>query len=368
MYDHQIQENFFYMMLYGAVAMMSLMASCYLLFRRANAIAPDVTSSVRLRRWTAAFFACMTLSHLWYLPVAFHTSSEEILQCYLVGAMLDFMTLIPCAIVLLLVLLQDRRRPLWPVGVMVAPVIIGLAVSLVYSYFDIMPQFYGYHLLLAIGLIIYMVRATRQYGHWLRDNYADLEHKEVWQSLAVLAIILLVFGIYAFGIKNMIYKYITQVNNIILICYLLWRVETLSDLSISVHDAEEPVTSENVKDHAQSSTVRNIGPLLKQYCEEPQLYLQYDISATQLSKQMGTNRVYLSKYFAAQGTTYNAYINSLRIQHFIQLYHEAVATSQPVLAKQLAYQSGFRSYSTFSAVFKQVMGTTVTAWMHSTTE
>ena len=251
---------------------------------------------------------------------------------------------------------------------MVAPVIIGLAVSLVYNHYDILPQFYGYHLLLAIGLIIYMVRATRQYGHWLRDNYADLEHKEVWQSLAVLAIILLVFGIYAFGIKNMIYKYITQVNNIILICYLLWRVETLSDMSISVHDAEEPVTSENVEDHAQSSTVRNIGPLLKQYCEDPRLYLQYDISATQLAKLVGTNRVYLSKYFAAQGTTYNAYINSLRIQHFIQLYHEAVATSQPVLAKQLAYQSGFRSYSTFSAVFKQVMGTTVTAWMHSTTE
>ena len=63
---------------------------------------------------------------------------------------------------------------------MVAPVIIGLAVSLVYNHYDILPQFYGYHLLLAIGLIIYMVRATRQYGHWLRDNYADLEHKEVW--------------------------------------------------------------------------------------------------------------------------------------------------------------------------------------------
>ena len=63
---------------------------------------------------------------------------------------------------------------------MVAPVIIGLAVSRVYNHFDILPQFYGYHLFMAIGLIIYMVRATRQYGHWLRDNYADLEHKEVW--------------------------------------------------------------------------------------------------------------------------------------------------------------------------------------------
>ena len=31
-----------------------------------------------------------------------------------------------------------------------------------------------------------MVRALRQYGRWLRDNYADLEHKEVWQSFVVL--------------------------------------------------------------------------------------------------------------------------------------------------------------------------------------
>ena len=87
----------------------------------------------------------------------------------------------------------------------------------------------------------------------------------------------------------------------------------------------------------------------------------------QLAKLIGTNRVYLSKYFAMQGSTYNAYINGLRIQHFVKLYHETVAAGQPVIAKQLAYQSGFRSYSTFSAVFKQTMGTTVTAWMNGMT-
>jgi AraC-like DNA-binding protein len=368
MYDHQIQEDFFYMMLYGAVAMMSTMASCYLLFRRANAIAPDVTSSVRLRRWTAAFFACMTLSHLWYVPVAFHTSSEEILQCYLVGAMLDFMTLIPCAIVLLLVLLQDRRRPLWPVGVMVAPVIIGLAVSLVYNYFDILPQFYGYHLLLAIGLIIYMVRATRQYGHWLRDNYADLEHKEVWQSFVVFAIILLGYAIYLLDIGELLYEYVMEVINIVLICYLLWRVETLSDLSIAESDAEEETdTTEKVEDNDLSirnrSTsaallAKNIDLLLKQHCEEPQLYLQYDISISQLASLIGINRSYLSKHFALQGITYNAYINGLRIQHFIKLYHEMAENHQPVSAQQLAYQSGFRNYNTFSTAFQKMKGMT----------
>ena len=103
--------------------------------------------------------------------------------------------------------------------------------------------------------------------------------------------------------------------------------------------------------------------LLKQHCEDTQLYLQYDISITQLATLIGINRSYLSKHFAMQGITYNEYINGLRIQHFISLYHEAVATHQPVSAQQLACQSGFRNYKTFSAAFKKIMEMTATEWM-----
>ena len=106
MYEQYGQGDPLFMTLYGAAAMLSLTACCYLLFRRANAIAPDVSSSIRLRRWTAAFFACMTLSHIWYLPLAFLTSTEDVLLSYLVGAILDFMTLIPLAIVIMFVMLQ----------------------------------------------------------------------------------------------------------------------------------------------------------------------------------------------------------------------------------------------------------------------
>jgi len=211
--------------------MLSLVACCYLLFRRANAIAPDVTPPVRLRRWTAALFASMTLSHVWYMPTLFLTSSEDVLLNNIVGAELDFLTLIPLAIAVLFVMLQDRRRPLWPVFAMMAPIILGLAVCGISHSVAILPILYAYYLLLGIGLIIYMIRATRQYGRWLHDNYADLEHKEVWQSLVVLAILLMVFGVYSFASYSMIYEYIAQANNMILICYLLWRVETLSDMS-----------------------------------------------------------------------------------------------------------------------------------------
>ena len=216
-----------------------------------------------------------------------------------------------------------------------------------------------------------MVRATKQYGRWLRDNYADLEHKEVWQSIVVLAVIMLGFGIYTSEIGGLANKYIVQVNNILLICYLLWRVETLSDLSISQQQSLPADLSVPVP-HDRSTSValpaKNIGPLLQQYCVDTQLYLQYDLSLSQLAKAIGTNRFYLSLFFSRQDTTYNAYINDLRINHLVSLYHDAVAAHRSVTAQQLALESGFRSYRTFSDAFKRKTGQTVTAWMKTVSE
>ena len=372
MHDQEFQGDVLYLMLYAVVAVLNLVASCYLLFRRGNAFAPGITSPIRLRRWTGVFFAAMFLSHLWYMPSIYLTSSDDKMLCYNIGGILDCMSTFPLAIVILFTMLQDCKRPLWPAWVMVAPSVVIIALSIANHSEVLVPIFNLYLLLLGIGLIIYMVRATKQYGRWLRDNYADLEHKEVWQSIVVLAVILLGFGIYTSEIGGPTNKYIVQLNNIFLICYLLWRVETLSDLSSSIqtdtitttNDAEEE--TDITENNGLSLTVStNIGLLLKRYCEEPQLYLQHDISAMQLAKQIGTNRSYLSKYFASQGITYNAYINGLRIQHFINLYHEAVATHQPITVQQLAYKSGFHSYSTFNAAFKQSMGMTATEWMSS---
>ena len=357
MYD-QIREDIFFFMFYASVAMLSLIACCYLLFRRANAIAPNVTPPVRLRRWTAAFFAAIALCHLWYLPMYFLTSPDDMMLGSLIAGLLDSMTIIPLAIVILFVMLQDRRRPLWPVVVMVAPLIAGLAWCITTRNDALLPVLFVYFLLMWLGLITYMVREIRQYGRWLRDNYADLEHKEVWQGFVVLAIILLAYAIYSLDVGELIYEYALDVTIIVLVCYLLWRVETLSDLSIPEG------TTKNVSTSA-TFPKKNIGLLLKQHCEESQLYLQYDISLPQLAQIIGTNRLYLSQHFSTQGMTYNAYINRLRIQHFISLYHEAVATHQPISVQQLAHQSGFRSYSTFNAVFKQSMGMTATEWMNN---
>ena len=106
-----------------------------------------------------------------------------------------------------------------------------------------------------------MVRALRQYGRWLRDNYADLEHKEIWRSFIVLAIILLAFTINEFCDKAPVYEYAMLVVTATLTCYLLWRVETLSDLSIQKISGPE-----------KTSQPKDLTSLLQHHCPACQSY------------------------------------------------------------------------------------------------
>lgn len=387
MYD-QIREDTLFAMFYGGVTFMAMIASCYLLFRRANAIAPDITPPARLRRWTGLYFASIALSHVWYLPLFFKTSCDDILMTDLIGGVLDSITVFPISIVILFAMLQDHQRPLWPIAVMTAPISLGMAACVATRSDALYPVIYAYVLLMSIGLITYLVRATRQYSRWLRDNYADLEHKEIWQSIIVLAILLIMYVIYEYTNDGLVYMYAMQVICVVLICYLLWRVETLSDLNIQLAPAEAEVdgcqspatdgkhqladdkqqlsedTPQLTKDLPQN-TIDNIGRLLQRHCMDTQFYLQHDLNISQLSRAIGTNRYYLSQYFSSQGITYNAYINNLRINHFITLYREAVAAKRPFTALQLANESGYRSYSTFSLAFQQRMGQNVRTWMNS---
>ena len=379
MYE-QIREDAIFGMLYAVVTVLAALGCVYLLFRRGNAFAADVTPPLRLRRWAAAFLTVIALGHVWYLPGTMMADGEAVERWTLIGGLLDCLLTIPVALVVMLCMLQDKRRPLCPVWLAMVPMIMMMGVNIANRSDALLPWIQGYILLAVIGFTVYMVREVRQYGRWLRDNYADLEHKEVWQSLLVLAVIMFLIVYYVTGYGSITYQYIIQVSDLLLIGHLLWRVETLQDLNLPISsenivvadatpiddsDAMDTMiaTEETEEADASLSVRNNIGPLLRQHCEEPQLYLQYDLSLTQLATLIGVNRSYLSKHFALQGITYNAYINNLRIRHFVSLCQERVAAHQPLSIQQLSLDSGFRSYSTFNGAFKQVMHTTATEWL-----
>ena len=78
--------------------------------------------------------------------------------------------------------------------------------------------------------ITYYIYALWQYGRWLLDNYADLDHKEVWQSLVFALALLAVYVIYTSNAGELMREYLSQVISIVIIAFLLWRVETLQEL------------------------------------------------------------------------------------------------------------------------------------------
>ena len=271
---------------------------------------------------------------------------------------------------MLLAMLQDRRRPVWPVIVAMIPIVAMGGVLMVSPDEQLMQIAVAYVLLLYVLFAVYVAFAVRQYGRWLRDNYADLEKKEVWLTHVLSLVFMLLFIFYALIDTDTVLLYFLHFIVLALFCLLLWRVETLPTLEENSLTTEPLFPSEaglpepSPKEKGTSTVDLNqIERLLNEYCVDTQFCLKHDLTLQQLAQKIGTNRSYLSQYFSRQGITYNIYINNLRINHFISRYQEVAAAGQPIIAQQLASESGFRRYSTFSLAFKQRTGQSVTAWM-----
>ena len=146
--------------------------------------------------------------------------------------------------------------------------------------------------------------------------------------------ILLMFVAYKVNYGGMLMEYVTQINTLIIIGFLLWRVETLQTLESYVPQTNTGALPMAIADH--------ISTMLKERCEGKQLYLKHDLTLVELADAIETNRNYLSSYFAEQGTTYNNYINRLRIDHFISLYRETTEGNRSIAVLRLAERSGYK--------------------------
>ena len=353
MYGQQTLQDITFLILYGSVAVLALVAALYLLLRRANAFVPSVNPPRSLRRWTAAFLFAALASHVWWFVLGFYWMTDDRLVRNITVILLDHATLVPLVMAVLLQMLQDRRRSLWPWLVAEASVVVTAVVGIVRR-----DWFLGYdvshycQLAVIAGFIIYYIYALRQYGRWLCDNFADLEHKEVWQSLVFAVGLFVVYEIYTSNAGETSREYLAQVLSIAIFAFLVWRVETLQRLEADVAEIVP-----------QREDYNYIGALLTERCAATGLYLQPDLTLAQLALALGVNRTYLGAYFAQSGTTYNAYVNGQRVEHFERLYAKSVGLGRSVTARQLSEESGFRNYNTFATAFKRMRGVTVAEWM-----
>lgn len=234
MFDYRGLQDVLFIALYVAVAIIALIAAVYLLFRQRNVFAVDVRSSRRLRRRTAVLMVVMAASHVWWYAIGQWCLHDDWLVRTILVIMFDHATLVPLVMAVLLAMLQDRRRPLWPWLLVQTPVVLFAVAGM-----DERSWIYGYALphywqmaVIAV-FILYYIYALRQYERWLLDNYADLERKEVWQSLLFVVGLFAVYMIYTSNAGEMMREYLSQVISIVIIGFLVWRVETLQELEES---------------------------------------------------------------------------------------------------------------------------------------
>ena len=231
MYDYQGLQDVFFIMLYGMAGFFAMLACVYLLLRRGNTFAEDVRSSCVLRRWTAAFMAAIVASHVWWYVLGTCFLIDDRLVRNITTIMLDHVTLVPLTMAVLLAMLQDRRRPLWPWLLAQAPEVLASALGIAGR-----SEFWGYQVVhyWQLGVIavfvVYYIISLRQYERWLLDNYADLEHKEVWQSMVFIIVLLAVYMVYTSNAGELVREYLSQIITLVIIAFLLWRVETLQKL------------------------------------------------------------------------------------------------------------------------------------------
>ena len=380
-------QSILFFVLFGVTGVVPLLAALYLLLRPCNVFSAGINPPVRLRRWAASFFAFTTLTHVWWLLFIIFSLDFESL-CYQLIVLTDTMLLLTTIAGTMLSMLQDRRRPMWPVLAAMLPFVGLFGLYFAFPSDLLKLTIMAYLMLLSVAFAVYMVLAIRRYDRWLNDNYADLEHKRVWLSQVVAFLCMLLFVLYVVA-EDMVLIYCLHIVDLVLVFLLLWRVETLPQLDalavktytpsapdrlVSTASAESAFVPETMPIMATQPEqpladpinidVDQMEQLLKEHCEATRLYLENDLTLQMLAQAMGTNRSYLSQYFSRKSVTYNTYINSLRINYFISRCRELAAAGQDIPIQQLALESGFGSYRTFSRAFLLRTGQSVTEWMN----
>lgn len=157
-----------------------------------------------------------------------------------------------------------------------------------------------------------------------------VRNRQLYVSIGLLCLLLLIY----FG-----NKYYTRIR---------------ADKSVDIDNSKGTVISDK--------TEEEILEKLRKF-ENSKLYLDKQLRIASLAKQLGTNTRYLSSIInASKNKSFNAYINSLRIQYIVdKLNSDAKYRSYKI--SYLAEESGFVSQSSFTTAFKEITGSTPSAYI-----
>lgn len=220
-------------------------------------------------------------------------------------------------------------------------------------------------LILSLILLILAVRKIKQYDKSLQANYAEIgEYSLHWilKLLVFLGAVLLLFAI------PIIYELVTG-NSPMNIYYPLWIASSALIYWIGYstifrkQNSPEILVEQTIKEESisLSDNTKIYHERLLDLMEKERLYLTQDLNLRTLAEKMNLSGGYLSQIINQyEGKNFFEFINSYRVEVVKQKIMSEEYAHLNLLG--IAYESGFKSKSTFNLAFKKITGQTPSAF------
>lgn len=206
-----------------------------------------------------------------------------------------------------------------------------------------------YSLLFGTVVAVYIYRWGLRYRAIIRDNYSDLANIDIlWmkKSFIIFIIFLLIWifiSIRDTPLFDIFYYFISCILWADL-CYHINKQESLPlELWHDIHS--DKIRTNDNKDYA-------FGEIMHQRIMEQSLFMNAQLSLTDLANSVGTNRTYLSDYLNnCMHINFYDYINSFRLEKALHLLADNQENNFTI--ERIAEDCGFNSISTFRRAFSR---------------
>lgn len=164
----------------------------------------------------------------------------------------------------------------------------------------------------------------------------------------------MIHGLWAQWIASLfsVFMFIISVSQDTVLIGIVNMFANIFSISVIIYTSEhlmplpQNIETEGSCDVPEDCHVIDMSKALYDNCEANLLFCNPDLSLQDLSIAIGTNRTYLSKWFADNETTFYSYINKLRIEYAARLL---LTTDDSI--KTIQTDAGFASKTTFRKYF-----------------
>lgn len=152
-------------------------------------------------------------------------------------------------------------------------------------------------------------------------------------------------------------------SSFMVICFLVVRHKYVGAMQEVIADDEQKLASDR-KPILSSEQLADFADILNTHMQKTKAYLDIDFNMDRLSEDTNISRRYISEtlntYFFK---SFYRYINEYRIEEFLLELNKRIESDLEINMLSIAYQSGFKTKSSFNLYFKKIVGTTPTDYV-----